>query len=271
MLKFNTLLREAALNVSEVRLARHQVRYTGRPTPYALWNANDGRFELYQSIQTKPVFKGFRYVASFVATPLDETLFVGLFEIVGLGKVKSGVLDPVSDKDVEGLHQYELTLVTPLQGFAGKLVVDWGKGFRAWIQNAEKQNKPILEIRRTVGDPPFPGFLNFCWRLVELVSVPLSWRVALSSVCGIYLLVDLKSGQQYVGSASGEAGFWGRWQDYIATGHGGNVRMQGLSGASYQVTILEIASSTTDARELIELESRWKRKLLTRNHGLNEN
>ncbi|MBL9219451.1 MAG: GIY-YIG nuclease family protein [Opitutaceae bacterium] len=271
MLKFNTLLREAEVDVSAVKLVRHQVQKSGYRTPYALWITKDGSFELYQSIQSRPVFKKSRYVASFVATPLDETLFVGLYEITGLGKVKSGVLDPVSGKDVGGLHQYELSVTAPLKDFAGKLVVDWGKGFRAWTQNAAKQNKPVVEIRRTVGDPLFPGFLSFRWALRELVSVPVSWRVALSSVGGVYLLVDLKSGQQYVGSASGEFGFWGRCQEYATTGHGGNKRMKKLLNPSYQVTVLEVASSATNIEELVSLENKWKDKLLTRIHGLNDN
>jgi hypothetical protein len=37
----------------------------------------------------------------------------------------------------------------------------------------------------------------------------------------VYLLT-FGDGMQYVGSATGQGGFWQRWQDYLRTGNGGN-------------------------------------------------
>jgi len=59
-----------------------------------LWIADDGRLERYQQIQKRPVFLGARLLASFVATPFNETLFVGLYEIQGLSTAATGLVDP---------------------------------------------------------------------------------------------------------------------------------------------------------------------------------
>ena len=226
MLRFNTLLSDEGLKPADIKLVRHQdTRYGGRPTYAQLWRAGDGQFELAQSIQRRAVFDKARMLASFVATPLNETLFVGLYDVKAVGRAAPGLIDPISNEDVGGLHLYDLALSERMAEYRGRLLVNWGSGYRAWVQLAKKQDKPIVEIRRTVDDPPFSGFLNFCEKLSGLAAVPLSWRAALSAVSGVYLLVDSKTGKQYVGIASGSTGFWGRWEQYVASGHGGNRRM----------------------------------------------
>jgi hypothetical protein len=107
--------------------------------------------------------------------------------------------------------------------------------------------------------------------LSELAEVPSSWRVTLSAVAGVYLLSNPETGKQYVGSAQGAIGFWGRWEQYVASGYGGNQRMQDIPAADYQVSVLEVASSTADADVLAKMEARWKLKLLSRQFGLNAN
>jgi len=55
------------------------------------------------------------------------------------------------------------------------------------------------------------------------------WKVALSSVYGVYLLTDKNTGKHYVGSAygsQGSQGIWGRWSDYIYGCHGNNKELK---------------------------------------------
>jgi hypothetical protein len=272
MIGFNTLLQHEGVNPAHVKLVRHQdKRLPGRPVPYQLWLADDGRLDLYQRVQRRPVFRGARMIASFVVTPLNETLFVGLYKINGVGTAPSGLIDPISGKDVSGSKFYDTTLSAKLAGYRGRLIIDWGPGYRSWVQLAQKKEKTILEIHRRVGEPPFPGFLDFRRRLSELVAVPSSWRSALSAVAGIYLLTNPNTGKQYVGSAQGLGGFWARWEQYLASGHGGNRRMQDIPAADYQISVLEVASSSADAEVMAKLETRWKEKLLSRRFGLNAN
>ncbi len=272
MITFNVLLREAKVDPAVVKLARHQdQKGSTRQTPYQLWRAADGRFELYQRIQRELKFRDALFVASFVATPLDETLFVGLYKVAEVGKAPSGLLDPITGENVGGYHFYDLEASRLLQEYVGRLVVEWGPGYRAWVQRAANQDKEIVEIRRMVSEPTFPGFLQFRERLSLLGSVPQAWRQALSAVCGVYLLTCPRTGRQYVGSAGSDGGFWGRWEDYIASGHGGNKRMIDVPAADYFVSILEVASSSAGQSELIRIENRWKEKLSTREFGLNAN
>lgn len=272
MISLNSLLRHENIDPAFVKLVRHQdTRYSGRPSPYSLWISARDKFELYQSIQRRPVFHGARYLASFVATPLNETLLAGIYAVNGVGVAPAGLKDPISDQDVGGLNLYDLALNPALCDYRGRLIIDWGKGYLAWMQLAAKQDKEILEIRRDDRERPFPGFLDFRQNLSNLADVPTSWRMVLSSVAGVYLLIHPGDGRQYVGSAQGEQGFWGRWEQYVASGHGGNQLMRELPPADYQLSVLEVASSSATVDQILALEERWKQKLLTRRFGLNAN
>jgi hypothetical protein len=44
-----------------------------------------------------------------------------------------------------------------------------------------------------------------------------SWWSALSSVGGVYLVLDTATGKAYVGSAYGTGGIWQRWSAYAET------------------------------------------------------
>jgi hypothetical protein len=245
MIRFNTLLGDEGIDPTHVKLVRHQdTRYEGRPSPYQLWQAADGRLDLYQQIQNRHIFNGARLLASFVATPLNETLFVGIYENKGVKKAAPGLIDPISDKNVAGLNFYDLVLIPKLKEYCGRLIIEWGPGYRSWVQLARKNEKTIVEIHRAAHEPLFPGFLDFYERLNKLAAVPAFWRAALSAVAGIYLLTNPDTGKQYVGSAQGLGGFWGRWEQYAASGHGGNRRMQDIPAADYQVSVLEVASSS---------------------------
>jgi hypothetical protein len=272
MIGFNTLLQDEEINPAVVKLARHQKKtLKGRPTPYELWLADDGRLELYQRIQRENCFADADFIAGFVATPLKETLFFGLFENCGVGKAEAGMRDPLGGHDVGGLFLYDLKPSDRLAAYRGRLLVDWGTAYRSRTQKARRQDKPIIEIKRNKAEPTFPGFLDFRAPLSELASVPISWRVALSAVSGIYLLVCPETGKQYVGAAYGDGGFWARWEDYVSSGHGGNIGMRDLPARDYRVSVLEVASSSAGPEQIIGMENRWKETLMTREFGLNKN
>ena len=88
---------------------------------------------------------------------------------------------------------------------------------------------------------------------------------------GVYLLTCPKTKEQYVGSATGDAGFWGRWQEYVQTGHGGNVALKSRDPSDYQVSILEVAGTSASTDDVKTMEGRWQCKLQSREMGLNRN
>ena len=270
MLTFKGLLETAGIDPHGVRLARHQTD-DGPLTPWQLWRSDSGRFELYQRIQRKKKFDKASHVASFVVTPDGRTLFVGLYSVDSIGTAPKDAKCPLRGIPVAGFRLYELTRCDVLSDYTNRLVVDWGPGQRAWVQRAHLKPKPIVELAREQIDPPFPGFLSFQKSLSSIEALPGGWREALASVRGVYLLTDPNTGENYVGSATGEDGFLGRWFEYAATGHGGNVRMKARETADYTVAILEVASSIATVDEINKRESLWKKKLGTREHGLNVN
>jgi hypothetical protein len=101
--------------------------------------------------------------------------------------------------------------------------------------------------------------------------LPKHWTATLQSSRGVYLLTCPRTKEQYVGSATGEKGFWGRWQEYLANGHGGNVVLRSREPSDYQVSILEVAGTALAENDIVKLEQRWKAKLQTRQMGLNGN
>jgi len=271
LLAFNDLLRLAGFSLEQVRFVRHQ-RALPERSPWHLWRRGDGLLEFYQSVQGKVPFEVGRTLASFVVSPLGETIFVGLFQVLDQGVVEDATLeDPVSGGSVHGLTHYAIERLEALGEYEGRIIIDWGAGVRSWVQRADRQVKPIMEIRRTKSEPPFPGFDRFSHSIHHLETVPGAWRAALSAVRGVYLLVHAGSGKQYVGAATGEGGFWGRWESYVANGHGGNVGLRLLTNAEYRVSILEVASSTATERDILMLEQKWKEKLQSQTFGLNRN
>ena len=165
---------------------------------------------------------------------------------------------------------YDLDWIEDFDDLVERVVVRWGASARAWFQRAHLKRKEVVEISRQVVDPEFPGFAAFATTLEEVPMLPHSWRAVLASVRGVYLVVCPKTGEQYVGSASGDDGFWGRWSAYAADGHGGNVLLRNRK-VNYGITVLEAASSTMSASDIIEREAAWKTKLGSRAHGLNAN
>lgn len=272
----NTLLTAAKLPLSEVRLLRHKDRRAekGR-TPYELWRDNRPLFDLYQStqrVENESRLRGL-FWASFLGTPAGETLFVGLYRTDNRRLLKKDMPKPHMDGvDKAGrCHLYDLTLVKHLKDLVGRLLIDWGPGDRSWIQRADQQDKRVTEVRAAFKEPEFPGFLNFIKQLSELAKLPPGWVTALSASAGVYLLTCPRTKEQYVGSATGASGFWGRWQDYVRTGHGGNVALRSRDPSDYQVSILEVAGTAATLDEVLGMESRWKAKLKSREMGLTRN
>lgn len=228
--------------------------------------------EQYQAIQKYDRYQVGGFVASFVVTPppRSETLFIGLYEVLARAECEAGSREPFTGIDVSGLYRYEMTYDDRLDEYKERLVVDWGRGTRSWVQLASRQPKPVRALRDPQ-EPPFPGFARFCVDVHDVPGIYPSWQERLSEVKGVYVLVDKKTGQQYVGSAKGEESLWGRLSEYARTGHGGNVELKHHKEARYQVGVLQVVDLSLPDHSIEEIESWWKRKLMTREHGLNRN
>jgi hypothetical protein len=275
-LLFNTILTQEGVGPMQVRLLRHQDTRVGtRRTPFELWRDNREAFEQYQGVQSiknRPSFNR-PYWASFVGDSPRTTLFVGLYKVEYIGVGKEDRPKPHMDGvDKAGKYDvYSLELQDALRDLDGKLYVDWGPGTRSWVQRAENKNKPVTEIRMAFKVEAFPGYNRFVKSLSEIQSLPVSWIEPLRTTKGVYLLTCPKTKAQYVGSATGADGFWGRWLSYVQTGHGGNVELKIREPSDYRVSILETAGSQLTNDEIKALEQLWKAKLQSKEMGLNKN
>lgn len=275
-LRFNTLLWQAGIAPTEVRLLRHQDgRANKGRTPYSLWRDDRPAFEAYQEAQSPTNRARLRgdFWASFVVTPAGDVVLAGFYAAAYLGLNSDDRPWPHAEGvDLAGTCDvYQLTPDDRLNDLSGLLVIEWGHGERSWIQRADNQDKIVREIRREFREPEFPGFTHFVSPLSKVESLPTTWTARLSSVRGVYLLTCPHTKEQYVGSATGVEGFYGRWLDYARNGHGDNVGLRSRDPSDYQVSILEVAGSAASPEEIVALETLWKRKLQSREMGLNRN
>lgn len=276
-LRFNSLLRDVGIDPSRVRLVRHRDPECQRDV-YKAAVDRDQRFEQYQNAQgSERVVATIRrasHLAAFVVEPGSHaTLFVGIWQLLSLRA--GNAPDPFRGRTGDSPHGViiDSKRVPELDELHARLVIDWGGGERAWVQRADRRDKEISEIRRTAAsEQPFPGFLKLRCALDGVGELPRLWSERLAETRGIYLLVNRKTGNQYVGSATGDGGFLERWLGY-SNGHGGNVALKELRGmaADYDACILETAGSSADSKAILASEDRWKTNLGSRAHGLNRN
>lgn len=170
---------------------------------------------------------------------------------------------------------FDVVQTEHMEDLRNRLVVGW-KSPRTWRMNATTAARyPVVGIADA--EPiPFPGFDRLALSHVQLQAVMrehryASWRTALSSVVGIYLITDTRDGRHYVGKADGEESIRQRWHAYATNGHGGNVELRGLDPSSFRFSLLRVFDPTTPTRDIDAAESHFKDALDSRRHGLNRN
>ena len=239
------------------------------------------KFKGWQEHQWNKNF-GRKYIITLIYFEKDLWMFGGIYEVLGVEAVKS---------ENDGGWQYETILTEKSSDYIGRTFFRFKKEFRASYPTLElipKNGQPVadmqlshmLEKRVAIND--FVGFdkVNIDYdTLQHIVSENmLSWKVALSNVKGVYLIVDTLTGKQYVGSAYGDDCIWQRWLDYAKNGHGENKELKELlkhNGEDYRYnfkySILEVCNINLGNEYVIDRETYWKEVLLTRKFGLNRN
>lgn len=129
----------------------------------------------------------------------------------------------------------------------------------------------------------FPGYYNFTLSYDQLATMinnldsNREWQRMLSSVSGVYVLLDQRTGKQYVGSAYGAGGIWARWKSYVKSPSGGNALLKELLVKNpsrykqFQFSILRVLEPSATKDEVIGQEVLVKKKLGSRAFGLNSN
>ena len=251
-----------------VKVLRH------KSSDHDLWGLrSEGKFSLYQNYQSWNAFGNAKYVISFIAERHRYAKFVGVWEVHSKQKHK-----------VKKGYQYRTKELAGFNSLESRLIVRWGEGTRSWTQWLHKHgNKDVVEILPENYVMDFPGYYNFVLsyeQLTTMIKHPDSnreWHRMLSSVSGIYIILDKRSGKQYVGSAYGVGGFWKRWRGYVNSKSGGNILLKELLEKApsrykhFQFSILRVLEHGATKDEVLSEESLTKRKLGSRAFGLNSN
>jgi len=195
--------------------------------------------------------------------------------------------------EVIGGKGYDLELLDEYSEYIKRLIIKLEQPvgrdlyLRRYDRIQESKLSPeVYEIAPDTKLGTFPGYQNVRLRHAEMQRIisndEPSWKDALSSVKGVYVITDLSDGRQYVGSASGEAnGLWQRWSGYAHLKNltGGNKELNRMRDElgdahivdNFQYSILEIFDPKTKAETILQRESFWKLALDSRRHGMNLN
>jgi len=281
MIRFSDLLKSCGFNLNcSFKLVRHKLSNECMEKLI-----NNDLFEEYQRINGEERFEC-DYLISFIAKESKKALFWGIFKVNGKinankANIKDEYLKELYNNDFSNYVYYDLQKQSGFEDLEQRVIIDWGGSTRAWVQ--KKCDKEIIEIKPKGFVEDFSGYLNFVLPFKKLERIVINsdanymWKNKLSSVSGIYLILDKETGKQYIGSAYGENGIWGRWVNYIKTGSGGNKYLIELLKNNekykynFQFTILQTLPINLKADEVIEYEELYKEKFGSRAFGLNRN
>ena len=285
---FGDLLRNADIDPKTVLVMRH--RPTDRELRKALpWVAAEHPdvYNAYQQTQSPKVESSMKkagYIASFIGHKAARALFIGLYvrrdwrpitydeywSIPAHSELRA--LGNTGEWDRETILWFDLDPIDFYPEWKGRLVVDWPPPERSWYRWAARNRFHVHAIHeQSVLDAEMPTWdtLTLTWE--ELRVLPAKWKTALGEWRGVYFIYDVTDGKGYVGSAYGGDNIFGRWQNYAASGHGGNKELRRRDHRNFRFSILQRTSPDMEAADVIRLEATWKDRLHTREGGLNKN
>ena len=274
------------LQINEEDFKKYKVHFAigrdNRKKPYNHFLID--KFKEWQENQTGKNW-GREFVLSLIYYEKDIWMFGGIYRVLPV--------EPVPVQNERGWRgwKYETELTEKADEYIGRAFFKFKKEFRASYPTLElkpKNGAPVAHMKlayildKRVALTDFLGFdlVDIDYKTLKYIVSDnvISWKSALSTVKGVYLIIDTHTGKQYVGSAYGEECIWHRWTDYAKDGHGENVELKELlkrNGQDYKYnfkySILEVCNMNLGNEYIIKRESHWKDVLLTRQFGLNKN
>ncbi len=293
-MEFNDLLRQAGHDPREVAIMLHSPAQSDqRRVLLALADEEPALFEAYQDNHPRSAeatLKKRPLAASFVVDDRGEARFAGLYRVAGWAERSMAEMD--SDPSRQALIQrfrdvtfaevgartgrtgravFDLRPLPDLAELRGRLVVPRPAG-RAYMRLAENCALPVRGIEREARFlPPAPEWDDLVVSGAEVRSLPRDWQARLREWRGVYHILDAADGARYVGAAYGSENLLGRWQGHVAGNQGITAELAGRDPAGFRFSILELVAPTAPADMVIAAEGRWKRRLQSREWGLNRN
>lgn len=270
------LINRGLKNTDKIKLVRH--KDDSRIDIYNVYRTDKGKFIEYQKCQSKDVFKDVSYIVSFIGEEGRLSRFVGVYKILSCNKhelIKSELYGGYYE------YTYEMTEQPGFEDLIERVIIDWGLSALSWHQWFSN-NKEVVEIKPGLHYKQFTDYLDFILDFDELKEIMKNeysdWKKMLKATKGVYLITDTKEGSQYVGSAYGDDGIWGRWKEYVMTnGHGNNIRLKSIVESNpnyaqnFKFSVLMILPKTVTIDQAIKKENLFKLKLGSRCFGLNCN
>ncbi len=184
---------------------------------------------------------------------------------------------------------YKLTLLPDFQDYRKRLIIKLSRPVGRDIYNkpfetVQRDFDPeVYELAPSTKLGSFPGYNKVLLSHKDLQTIVKmeapEWKMALSSVKGVYCITDKATGKLYIGSASGDAGgIWQRWSSYgdVANLTGGNKTFEEIQNVdaeyiieNFSYSILEIFDVRTKREDIIYREEFWKKVFQTVKHGMN--
>ena len=287
MISFNDLVTKAGINPNEVNIIRHtpdspELR---RSFPWIASERPD-LFYMYQSThapQREAMFLNRSYAASFVVNDLNQTIFIGFYKIGNHCPISREAFakHPLGEElyslgcseiSQGSRLQFDLDELDEFKPYKGRIVLDWQSGTRSFIQILGAREYIIESIHpNSILVPNIPEWTDILLSYAELKTLPNGWKERMTQWRGIYLITDKLDGKQYVGSAYGNNNIFQRWMEYAISGHGQNKLLKNRSPKNFIFSILQLVSPSADSFEVLKLEANWKKRLLSREFGLNAN
>ncbi|MDT0116501.1 GIY-YIG nuclease family protein [Microbacterium sp. PRF11] len=268
-LTLGPLLMDAGIDPSQALVIRHAFVQESEESGLAGLHANSTHMEIFeytrrQSSNTK----------SFPAAP-PPVWVVFIREGGDQARLWSVVENRGEISNNGIIRTFDVAETDQMADLRDRLVIGW-RSPRTWRMSAATAARyPVIGIADA--EPiPFPGFDRLILDHVALQAVMrehryASWRTALASVYGIYLITDTVNGRHYVGKADGQDSIRQRWSAYATNGHGGNVELRGLDPAHFRFSLLRVFDPSTPTRDIDAAENHFKDALDSRRHGLNRN
>lgn len=245
----------------------------------------DNLLELYQSFQDRAIFNC-KFIISFIGEGQDRARFLGIYDVKSCVRIEDCGHNEEKIRTVYAENAKFFYVLEKRSGFEdieNRVIIKWG-GSQLWHHKTEKTKKEIWQILPKGYYYDFPGIENLTITFKELSWIinnkdaNVEWLYGLSSVKGVYMILDKKEGRQYIGSAIGNNGIWQRWSEYVQSGgHGNNEKLLEIIKNDprrvdeFNFSILKFFPKEIDNQKVLKTESFLKKALGTRVVGLNAN
>ena len=289
-MELNDLLIREKIDPATVLVMRHCPREPKLKAVF-LWlvEENHTLFNAYQQTQTPKVERAFQsatYLASFIGTENGFAVFAGLYKLGGSSKLsyrqfwakrelrdlrdKFGL---VGMKDRKGsCLWFYLKRTKHFEDWRGKLIIRWPGMALSYWRWASRNRFDVYSIsEESIFIERMKPWDQIVLTHSQLENLPRSWREELSRWRGIYFILDSTDGRGYVGAAYGKDNIYQRWIYYSKSGHGGNKKLKGLVPENFRYSILQILPHDMHESDVQRVEATWKKRLHTREFGLNAN